>query len=373
MPRSDSDVSDVQEQDVPHVLSAYVHDVRYFAALLRGVSFAKMASVTIMDSGLIVTTEEARTLLGTAYIFADIFDEYTYNPPSQQQLPSQSQSADSERENEELNAAFDINLSVLLECLNILGTAGPTTTNLKTNDKAHRFHGLGQGDGGNDNEPGPSKRNGRKDDKDVAGNARLDQYFGGGGKKTGMRLSYAGAGYPLTLLIAEEADGPTATCEITTFDPEPRLELPFDAEQTALRIILKSSWLRDALSELEPSCEKVTIVGNPPPPEGRVPRTSTPRLRLKAVGNWGSTEMDYPNDREVLEACDCPVAVSFSYKHSHLQKAARALQTSTKTSLRIDQDGLLSLQFLMPSPRARPGKSANAFVEFRCMALEGDD
>lgn len=56
---------------------------------------------------------------------------------------------------------------------------------------------------------------------------------------------------------------------------------------------------------------------------------------------------------------------SGSYKHSHIQKAARALQNSTKTSLRIDDDGLLSLQFLMPSPRVRPGKSANAFVEFR--------
>ncbi|KAI0818882.1 Rad1/Rec1/Rad17 [Irpex lacteus] len=356
---------DLQEQEAPHVLSAYVHDVRYFAALLRCVSFAKMACITIMNHGLVVTTEEARTLIGTAYIFDEVFDEYTYNPPPHPHPLSQSSSLNSDRgggdndeEGNNNNTAIEINLSVLLECLNILGTAGPTTTNLKANEKAHRT-----GDAGKDGREGG------------AGNARLDQYFGGSGKKTGMRLSYAGAGYPLTLLIAEEADGPTATCEIPTFDPEPRLELPFDAEQTC------SSWLRDALSELEPSCEKVTIIGHPPPPDGRAPRTSAPpRLRLKASGNWGSTElsthgeyvarqMDYPNDREVLETCDCPTAVSFS----HLQKTVRALQTSMKTSLRIDHDGLLSLQFLMPTPKARPGKPSNAFVEFRCMALEGDD
>ncbi|KAI0345214.1 Rad1-domain-containing protein [Trametopsis cervina] len=365
----DGSQEQAQPQDVPHVLSAYVHDVRYFAALLRGVSFTKMASVTVMDSGLVVTTEESRTLLGTAYIFADTFDEYTYNPPQQPAVLSQSSSGNAEQEAEQLNAAFDINVAVLLECLNILGTAGPSTTNVKANERAHRFHDLGKNGEDGDNNVGSSRRNGRGEQD--AG--KLDHFVSGGGKKTGMRLSYTGPGYPLTLLIAEEADGPTVTCEVTTFDPEPRLELPFDADQTALRIILKSSWLRDALSEIDPSCEKLTIIGSPPPPEGRAPRASAPpRLRLKAVGNWGSTEMDYPNDREVLETCDCPAPVSFSYKHSHVQKALRALQNSTKTSLRIDEDGLLSLQFLMPSPRARPGKAANAFVEFRCMALEGN-
>lgn len=64
-----------------------------------------------------------------------------------------------------------------------------------------------------------------------------------------MRMSFAGAGYPLTLLMfvapvslvgceltidfrAEDSTGPTTTCEITTFDPEPSLELPFDSETT---------------------------------------------------------------------------------------------------------------------------------------------
>lgn len=88
-----------------------------------------------------------------------------------------------------MNAAFDINLQVLLECLNILGTAGSTGTSLKPNEQAHRFHKIGEG------EAGPSRRG------TGAGTAgRIDQYFGAG-KGTGMRLSYAGAGYPLTLIM----------------------------------------------------------------------------------------------------------------------------------------------------------------------------
>ena len=94
--------------------------------------------------------------------------------------------------------------------------------------------------------------------------------------------------------------------------------------------------------------------------------------------------MDYPNDRDVLETFECTRNVSFrsvnlpsfpchihldnycSYRFGHISRALRALQSSTKTSLRIDEEGLLSLQFLMPSPKARAvDGGADAFIEFR--------
>ena len=31
---------------------------------------------------------------------------------------------------------------------------------------------------------------------------------------------------------AEDAAGPTATCQITTYEPEPQLELPFESDAT---------------------------------------------------------------------------------------------------------------------------------------------
>lgn len=96
--------------------------------------------------------------------------------------------------------------------------------------------------------------------------------------------------------------------------------------------------------------------------------------------------MDYPNDRDVLETFECTRSVSFrylfppqffalirnsnaicSYRFGHISRTLRALQSSTKTSLRIDEEGLLSLQFLMPSPKSAGGgpESADAFIEFR--------
>lgn len=62
---------------------------------------------------------------------------------------------------------------------------------------------------------------------------------------------------------------------------------------------------------------------------------------------------------------------SNSYRFSHIARTMRALQTSVKTSLRIDNEGLLSLQFLMPSstPRMNPVGVTSNFIEFRVRLL----
>lgn len=52
------------------------------------------------------------------------------------------------------------------------------------------------------------------------------------------------------------------------------------------------------------------------------------------------------------------------YRYSHISRALRALQSSLKTSLRIDEEGLLSMQFMMPAPRRPGGRRSEAFIEF---------
>ncbi|KAG6850414.1 hypothetical protein H0H93_013639 [Arthromyces matolae] len=307
--------------------------------------------------GLTITVEEARTLLGTAFVFCDIFDEYTYHPD----VVHSSQESD----DNEVNVGFEVPLNTLIECLNIFGTAGTAPTNSGTKYKKWKKAG-DNSDHEDEDDRGGRGRN---------ANRGLDAYFSKSSeKRTGMRLTYPGPGDPLTLILAEDASGPTTTCEISTFEFEPHLELPFDGNRTVLKVILKSSWLRDALSELDPSFDKLTFIGSPPEAENtrEKPKSSAiakPMLRIRAAGTFGSTEMDYPNDREVLETFECNKDVRVSYRFAHITKTVRAMQSSTKTSLRIDEDGLLSLQFLMPSPK---GGASDAFIEFRCLALEDE-
>ncbi|KAF7323217.1 hypothetical protein HMN09_00102400 [Mycena chlorophos] len=361
------------------VLKASVHDLRYFATLLRGVNFANRATVTITQTGFVVVVEEARTLLGTAYIFADIFDEYTYHSESEPPINSQPSDGGDDDDSED-NAAFEIPLNTLIECLNIFGTAG--SSGGANGAGGGRYTKWKRG-GDSDNEGGGGDDDDGNDRRKSKGKG-IDQYFGGSDKGTGMRMTYLGSGFPLTLLIMEDSSGPTTTCEITTYEAEPHLQLPFENERMVLKIILKSSWLREALSEIDPSCEKLTFIGHPPPnndPLGRqrapLRSSSVPLLRIQASGTFGSTEMEYPNDREVLETFECTQPVRFSYRVGHISRTLRALQSSTKTSLRIDDEGLLSLQFLMPAPPrnavgGKPEGSSDGFIEFRCLPLDDE-
>lgn len=142
--------------------------------------------------------EEARTLLGkvaldpegfnstqrfsaTAYIFADIFDEYDYHSEAAPSQQSQDDGVD--------NIAFEIPLNTLIECLNIFGTAG--THPSSTTSGAKRWKKQGEDKGSDEEGDDGNKRRG------------IAQYFGAGPEKsTGMRLTYEGAGFPLTLLMS---------------------------------------------------------------------------------------------------------------------------------------------------------------------------
>jgi cell cycle checkpoint protein len=89
--------------------------------------------------------------------------------------------------------------------------------------------------------------------------------------------------------------------------------------------------------------------------------------------------MDYPNDREVLEFFECGQSMKFQYGHplhnlstetsphvsytfDVLHHAVRALAVSVKVSIRIDSEGVMSLQFLMPSG---PSGERKTWMEFR--------
>lgn len=179
--------------------------------------------------------------IGMAFIFSEIFDEFAFHPePSatpqiraqpprasktakekrkndseteseddaakdsdwrnsedQQQRPLRNDRMDEDDDNEEINnAAFEIPLNTLLECLNIFGTAGPSTTGSGgTGGKTRGWQRANEHNDESDNENGAGDRN-RGD---------LDTYFaaaaGGLEKRTSMRMTYFSAGYPLTLIM----------------------------------------------------------------------------------------------------------------------------------------------------------------------------
>lgn len=330
-----------------------MHDVRHLGNLLRGVNFVDLASMTITSGGVTVFVEESSLVAAAAYIPSQIFDEFTYNPPVAS--PSASPTPP-ELSQAEAQTVLEFPLRVFIDSLSIF-SAGPAPSIVEGRAKERRWV-RGRDNGGEDDVP----------------RGRIEAYFGPvSGKTVGMRLSYAGEGYPLSLLVAEGSAEPDAKFEVTTYTADSQPDMSFDIEQTVLQLILKSSWLRDALSEIDPSCDKLTLIGNPPAQDlpARRPRAAAtpPIFRIHAEGAFGSTEMDYPNDREVLETVHCAEPVSFSYRVAHIARAQRALQNSSKTSLRVGSDGTMNMQFLVPSPLVRGG-SNEAFISFRFLPLD---
>ena len=54
----------------------------------------------------------------------------------------------------------------------------------------------------------------------------------------------------------------------------------------------------------------------------------------------------------------------FRYKFKQIENMKDALKSSVKASLRLDDEGLLSLQLMIPGNNNK-GKASDAFIEFR--------
>ncbi|THH09365.1 hypothetical protein EW145_g2074 [Phellinidium pouzarii] len=307
------------------VFRASVPDIRAFAGLLRGICFSnsnQRATMTINKAGIVVFVEEARTLLGAALIVKELFDEFVYIPE------------DGDGDDDDRPTVLSFQLNTILECLNIFGTASGSGSLVASHRQAWRKTNE-ESDNENQGNVQKTGQHGRAQNN-VNGN--IDSFFPrADGKGTGMRLSYAGEGHGLVLLLAENSNGPTTTCELVTYEAEPQLDLPLDNRNVA-----------------------------------RQRAVSRPLLRIQAVGPFGSTEMDYPNDREVLETFECDSTVSYIYRFSHITRTLRALQGSSKTSLRIDGQGVLSLQFLSTSPSPKTGTQVDSIVDFRCLSIDDE-
>ena len=67
----------------------------------------------------------------------------------------------------------------------------------------------------------------------------------------------------------------------------------------------QSSWLRDALAEIDSSCEKITLIGSPPEqaePARRPRAKAAPVFRIHAEGAFGSTEVRVSCSSHIYEA-----------------------------------------------------------------------
>ena len=171
------------------------------------------------------------------------------------------------------------------------------------------------------------------------------------------RLSYAGIGCPFSIVL-EEA-GVTTTCNLNTYEPESPEEIPFQRDAMQVKIIMQARWLFDAVSELSStSPSRLDITATP----------EAPYVSISAVGHLGSASVDFSKGRELLETFTVQERWTQSYKFEMIKAGAEAMRLASKVSVRGDEQGVLSLQFMVEVEGG-----GVSFVDFRFVPFLRED
>lgn len=262
-----------------------------------------------------------------------LFSSFTYNAPP------------SSEEDDHEPPVFEINLNSLLETLGIFSLSDPNTSKRSGDYDSFAAHRLNRHAGTNN---------------------FSNQPLGVTGVCT---LSYDGDGSPLSIHMSEA--GVTTTCELTTYEAEVSEDIPFDRESLALKTIMKASHLLEAVAELSSmSPDNLVMTASPMARAGA-------HLSLSASGPLGSATVDFSNepasDVPILETFQCPARTTACFKFGLIRHAQRAIATASKISLRLDGEGVMSLQCLVEIDTGGSSDGV-AFVDFRMVPLmEGED
>ncbi len=132
-------------------------------------------------------------------------------------------------------------------------------------------------------------------------------------------------------------------CDISTMETDETPILAMDHMDRRAQMILGAEWLTAALQNFHQSCSRITFTFHP---ATRADRRGF--LRIHGETDAGSAEATLPADGKPVFKFDCERKTEYSYSFAHVSLALKGLQTASKASVRIDVNGLLSIQCLIP-------------------------
>ncbi|KAI8804232.1 Rad1/Rec1/Rad17 [Cladochytrium replicatum] len=328
------------------VLVARIDSVRPVVSVLKALAYRDglKAACIVGPNGIKLSVEESRSMQAHGYLQASMFQEYRVATGTRRQRAGPGGEAgaggdgfapsgagrrsdeggdagggDGDEEEEDLGPVrFAVDLTLLLDCLTIFG--------------------------------GPS----------AVPYGSASSSLGGGSKSgapTALRVQLT---RELELILVLEDNGVVTVARIATYDPSEISDIDSEFQHGAIlySVILNSEWLRDAFSEFDSSTEMIHIHVS----------SNHPYFRLSSASAVGELQIDYPKDTDVFESFRCDGTHKMRYYFSFFAHSFKALQFSTKTSLRANENGLLSLQYMIPT-----GDSTVSFVEFLLTPVVDDE
>ncbi|KAL1969568.1 hypothetical protein VTN77DRAFT_9006 [Rasamsonia byssochlamydoides] len=343
------------------IFTAVSSNANHLYTLLRCIGFAPKASVQITPEGIRFSVEESRVMQGLAFLDKALFTTYSFTPPS-----GRSNHSDGEPDNNDdgsdsgIYPHFLISLSALLETLQIFGISdnNASANNSFASTSAHQQNS-------------------------TASNAFTTPALL---LNRSCTLRYSHVGGPLSIIISEA--GVTTTCELTTYEPDDpsfgsaagELDIPLQRDAIIMKIIMRSAWLHNAVTELDATNPSVLTISASAKREpffalsgsGGPFSESTVEFSVEKDGERGSslshahhkvlTEDGSTSRPQPKKAKLAPTVtetflvnppssmghrVKQNYRFSLIRKATRAMAVASKVSIRGDRQGVLSLQFMI--------------------------
>lgn len=360
------------------IFSAVSSNAHHLYILLQCIGFAPQATVQITPDGLRVSVEEGRVVQGLAFLDKALFTSYTFNHLTETNNGNGGSGDNDDSSESTYYPHFVISLSALLETLKIFGTNDSSGTN-----KAAALN------------PAASSAF-------TTPTLLLDR---------SCTLQYFQYGSPLSITLTEV--GVKTICELTTYEPDGgELDIPLQRDAIIMKIIMRSAWLHNAITELDATDPTILKVS--------ASATKAPFFSLSASGGpFSESVVEFSIDQQQKNQTGAQqqsqayhkvladdgtsrsrarraklaptVTETFlisppssigsrivqDYRFPLIRKAAQAMAVANKVSIRGDRQGVLSLQFMIeldernkPSRENTSTSSGNVtFVDFRFVPL----
>ena len=348
------------------IFSAVSSNAHHLYTLLQCIGFASQVTVQITPDGIRFSVEEGRVVQGLAFLDKALFTTYTFNQPAADTTGNENgEPGDNDNDNDdddddddisEITATypcFIMSLAALLETLKIFGlndASGPSS------NKAVSIQ-----------QPNPSASNAF-----TAPALLLDR---------SCTLQYFQHGAPLSITLTEA--GVKTICELTTYEPDSSsVDIPLQRDAIMMKIIMRSAWLHNAISELDatnPTILKVSAsakrapffalcasggpfsesvvefsIDNHQQQHNQDPHQPVPYHKVLADDGTSRARTRRaklaPTVTEtflVSPPSSMGSRIEQNYRFPLIRKAARAMAVANKVSIRGDRQGVLSLQFMV--------------------------
>ncbi|OXV11798.1 hypothetical protein Egran_00443 [Elaphomyces granulatus] len=380
------------------IFTAVSSNANHFYTLLRCVGFAAKASVQITPDGLRFSVEEGRVMQGLAFLDKGLFTTYSFNVPVGDKSPDHNLDSNDDTSESMMYPHFIISLSALLEALQIFGINDTAANNSFTTT-------------------GANQQNTSASNAFTTPALLLDR---------SCTLRYSHIGSPLSITISEA--GVITTCDLTTFEPDDpsfgssagELDIPLQRDAITMKIIMRSSWLHNAITELDSTNPTVLTLSASARQEpffslsgaGGPFSESSVQFSIDKENESGNTMShtthkvlteDGSSRSQAKKARLAPTVtetflvnppssmgsrVRQNYHFALIRKATRAMAVASKVSIRGDIQGVLSLQFMIELGGDNANSGGNvggiqlpgggfsgnvSFVDFRFVPLVDED